>query len=398
MSATVASGSSSSRFCWKYATCSPSARWTVPSDGRLLAQQHAQQRRLAAAVRAQKADARARADEQIHAREDRAAVVRLADAARLDQPARTPLRPLKLQADRPRLIARRQLVDLLRDVAVAGDARLLLGRARGGAPPQPLRLAAQRVSQHDLAPLLRVHRLRLDARVGHVVAVDGQQPAGVARIQLQDARRDPLQEQPIVRHRDRRRPVGAAQQRLQPLDALDVQVVRRLVEQQQVGAPRQLAPERDPLLPAARQRRDRRLGRHGVAGASRQRQPRQDVVRRPLRRPFLDRGADRQVVREPRHLFQQRHPQPALARHRAAIGRVQPGQDPQQRRLPRAVRPDEPDALALGDGEAHAFEQGPHPERGAEVLRGQQDRQVSPPVIRFASGIRQRPVWTSLGI
>ncbi len=292
---------------------------------RLFAQQHAQQRRLAATVRTQQADARPRPDEQIDPREDRAPVVGLGDAARLDEPARPPLCPLKFEADRPRLVAGRQLVDLLRDVAVARDARLLLGRARGGAPAQPLRLAAQRVSQHDLAPLLRVHRLRLDARVGHVVAVDGQQPARVARVQLQDARRDPLQEQPIVRHRDGRRSVGARQQRLQPLDALDVQVVRRLVQQQQVGAPRQLAPQRDALLPAARQRRDRRFGRHGVAGASGQRQSRQDVVRRALGRPFLDGGANGRVVREPRHLLQQRHAQPALARHgrrdRANAGR-----------------------------------------------------------------------------
>ena len=61
-------------------------------------------------------------------------------------------------------------------------------------------------------------------------------------------------------HRDRRRPVEARQQRFQPLDALDVEMVGRLVQQQQVGAARQLAGERDPLFPAARQRPDRCLG------------------------------------------------------------------------------------------------------------------------------------------
>ena len=158
-------------------------------------------------------------------------------------------------------------------VAGARDARLLLGRAGGGAAPQPLGLAAERVAQDHLAPLLRVHRLGLHAHVGRVVAGDAEQAARVAAVELQDARRDPLQEQAIVRDRDRReRGPAARQQRLEPLDALDVQVVRRLVEEQQVGLAGEGAANRDALLPPAGQQRDRRVGPEATArGVERQR-------------------------------------------------------------------------------------------------------------------------------
>ena len=73
-------------------------------------------------------------------------------------------------------------------------------------------------------------------------------------------RRDTLlQEVAIVGDRDgrERRRVDEA---LEPHDALDVEVVGRLVEQEHVRIRDQRARERDPLLPAARELGDLALG------------------------------------------------------------------------------------------------------------------------------------------
>ena len=286
----------------------------MPADRLLLAEQHADQRRLAAAVGAEQADADAGAEAQVDPLEDRAPVVSLRDPARLDQAARPRFGGGEVQRRGPRQVAAPQLLDLVAERAGAGDARLLLGRAGGRAAPQPLGLAAEGVAQDHLAPLLRVHRLRLHAHVRRVVAGDAEQPARVAAVELEDACRDPLQEQAIVRDRDRREPGPAArQQRLEPLDALDVQVVRGLVEEQQVGLAGEGAADRHALLPPAGQQRDRRVGPEAAArGVERQRREhpafllvRVGTVVRGAD-PLQDRVAHRGAVREARRLVQER--------------------------------------------------------------------------------------------
>ena len=202
MSVRLSVGSSASRLCWKYADLQAVGARHGPGSRRLFAEQHANERRLAAAVGAEQTDAHARPEAQVDALEDRPPVVGLRDPARLDQPARPRLRGAELEGRGPRLVAASELGDLVAQCPGALDARLLLGRARGGAAPQPFGLAAQRVAQDHLAPLLRVHRLRLHADIGGVVAGDAEQAARVAPIQLEDARRDPLQEQAIVRDGD----------------------------------------------------------------------------------------------------------------------------------------------------------------------------------------------------
>ena len=63
----------------------------------------------------------------------------------------------------------------------------------------------------------------------------------------------------------------------------------------------------------------------------------------------------------------------AIHRHASRIGDVDSGQDPEQRALPAAVRPDDPEELSLLDLEADASERlvafvGHAPERMQEVL------------------------------
>jgi hypothetical protein len=74
------------------------------------------------------------------------------------------------------------------------------------------------------------------------------------------------------------------------------------------------------------------------------------------------------------HLWQVRRAPPGPPRDAAAVGGECAGQDLEQGRLSGAVRPDEPDAIAIGDGEAHGFEEGAGPEAVAKLERGQQDR------------------------
>jgi hypothetical protein len=67
----------------------------------------------------------------------------------------------------------------------------------------------------------------------------------------------------------------------EPVDGLDVEVVRRLVEQEQVGAVEQQPREPDPPPLAARQRRDRRVHPLG----------KRDSVMPPSRPSSTDRNA-----------------------------------------------------------------------------------------------------------
>ncbi len=147
-------------------------------------------------------------------------------------------------------IAAGQLVDLAGQHLGALDARLLLGGAGRRARAQPLGLAAQGIAQRSLAPLLRDHQISLAFDEGGVVTVDGKQPARIAPVEFQNAIGHPLQEQPIVRdgHGGKGR---RGQQLLQPQDAVHVQVVGRLVEQQQFRLAHKLARQRHPLAPAA---------------------------------------------------------------------------------------------------------------------------------------------------
>ncbi len=77
---------------------------------------------------------------------------------------------------------------------------------------------------------------------------------------------------------------------------------------------------------------------------------------------------------ELRHLRHVAHAQPASQRQLAAIGSVRAGQNAQQGSLARPVRPDEPYALALGQGKADAVEQRSRAERLGQVLGCGKDR------------------------
>ena len=96
----------------------------------------------------------------------------------------------------------------------------------------------------------------LDQVVAVVAGVVGQRP----QRQIGDARDDRVEEEPVVRDEDDRVRV-AGQVGLEPVARVEIEVVGRLVEQQQVGPAEQQLRQREAHLPAARERVGRLLER-----------------------------------------------------------------------------------------------------------------------------------------
>ena len=167
---------------------------------------------------------------------------------------------------RPLLRAGREVeVDLLalgrhldrHDLLEHLDAALHLRRLR--------RLVAEAVDEHldarDFFVLLALGLAqRLDARVvlDEVVAVVAEVVGQRAQRQVGDARDDGVEEEAIVRDEDHRVRIGV-EVLLEPVARFEIEVVGRLVEQQQVRLAEQQLGQRDAHLPAAGERLGRPL-------------------------------------------------------------------------------------------------------------------------------------------
>ena len=103
-------------------------------------------------------------------------------------------------------------------------------------------------------------RSALDARVvlDEVVAVVAEVVGQRAQRQVGDARHDGVEEEAVVRDEDDRVRVGD-EVLLEPVARVEIEVVGRLVEQQQVRLAEQQLRERDAHLPAAGERLGRPL-------------------------------------------------------------------------------------------------------------------------------------------
>ena len=126
-------------------------------------------------------------------------------------------------ADPVRLILRKELL-------VRGEPRLRLRVARGRAHPHPLELALERAAPRGVLLLLDAEAGLLLLEPGGVVALEGDAPAAV---ELEDPAGDVVEEVPVVGHRDDGALVRL-EMPLEPRDGFGVEVVRRLVEEQQV--------------------------------------------------------------------------------------------------------------------------------------------------------------------
>jgi hypothetical protein len=189
---------------------------------------------------------------------------------------------------------------------------------------------------------------------------------------------------------------------LQPEDALDVEMVRGLVEEQQLGLAHERAREGDALLPAAREPGDRRaLARGGAA----QVEPREQLVDARLLLPAVrarwqagaHRLADRGAGRERRHLRQVRDAQSGPSGDGARVGAELAREDAEERRLAGAVGADEADAIAVGEREAHALEEGARAEGVGEVLGGEKNGHAKPLTLTLSPQRREgkRICWAA---
>ena len=230
--------------------------------------------------------------------------------ARQREPASGPRRGalLRLQLLEPRLV----LVHL-RELAVAAVALHELAFARD--------LLGVRVGFLRRALVA----LRALAVVGGVVAAErGQLPVA----QLPDARHGRVEECPVVRcHEQRARP--ALEVHLEPLERVDVEVVRRLVEQEQVGVGDHEAGQRGPRLLAAGHRRRRLRPLAAREAEPRQRRIDAQVQRVPAQRieAVLELGVGR-LRRRGRHAPGPRARRPSRRDARRPSGRRCAGPEP----------------------------------------------------------------------
>ncbi len=157
------------------------------------------------------------------------------------------------------------LVEL--DVAVLGEQRLVrvqpglgLVAPRAGVQPYPLELLVDRPPPRALLLGLGRQPDALLLEPARVVALV-RDPAPT--VELEDPAGHVVQEVAVVRDRHDRAPI-VLQVALQPPNRLRVQVVGRLVEQQQVGLAQQQPAQRHPASLPARQRRHVRVRRRAA--------------------------------------------------------------------------------------------------------------------------------------
>ncbi|CFL98495.1 Uncharacterised protein [Bordetella pertussis] len=232
-------------------------------------------------------------------------------------------------------------------------AAFVAGAARLDALADPDFFLGQQLVEAGLLQALGFEPLRLALLPLRKIAGKAEQAAAV---ELDDAGRHRVEEAPVVGDDDGRA-LPVAQHGFQPCDAVEVQVVGRFVQQQQVGFVDQGARQRDALAHAAGQAGDRRFGRQSQAFE------RGPYARRPL--PVFGMGMG--VAHDVEHragfiqcgfLLDRGHAQARTAGDVAVVGLRAAIEQAQQRRFARAVAPDQADALAFLDGEIGVVQQG----------------------------------------
>ena len=83
-------------------------------------------------------------------------------------------------------------------------------------------------------------------------------------------------------------------------------------------------------------------------------------------------GLDRPVDVDEELLLEEPDAGAPCERDAAGVGLIEARRDPEERRLPHAVRPDQPDPITMGQAEAHLGEQHPVGEPSGHRLDGEQ--------------------------
>ena len=309
---------------------------------RQLPKQQPQHRRLTGAVRPDQAEAIAAHHARGEVADDEMIRVVKAHVFRFEHHLAGGFALLDLQAHVPG--ARAPLGALRAHGHQRLDASFVTRAARLHAAAQPHFLARHLLVELRVGQLLVGEPLLFLALERRVVAGPRRQAAA---IELDDPRRQPLEERAVVRDEDD----GAAvvgEEGLEPGDGFDIEVIGRLVQQQQIRLADERARQQHAALPPARQRVDNRRRR--------QRQPRHHHVRLVMTLPLVVRVERPQAVadhrghraiRRQRHvLLQPRHANARLPQDEARVRLQVAAQDLQQRGLAGAVAADDGDALA----------------------------------------------------
>ena len=229
-----------------YASCDRVADPELAAVGLLLAGDHLEEGRLAGAVRPDHADDAAGRERERHVLDEQPVAEALGDVLGLDDEVAEPRAGRDVDLDALDLEVRVVGEHLL----VGRHARLRLRLPRARAHAHPLELAGERAPARRLGLLLDREPRLLLLEPRRVVALE-RQP--LAAVELEDPAGDVVEEVAIVGDRHHGALV-VLEEALQPGDRLGVEVVRRLVEEQQVGGGEEQPAERDPAALAAGER------------------------------------------------------------------------------------------------------------------------------------------------
>ncbi len=222
-------------------------------------------------------------------------------------------------------------------------------------------------SDLDLHPVLqRILQLRLRLQVLllalqklRVAPLHPQQPIRIHPVQLHYLGRHILQKIPIMAHQHARKP-ALLQQLLQPRNPRQVQMVRRLVQQQHIR-PASPSPPQSPAASASLRSASppppSSRGNPTRPPVSRSR-PSCSASGTPARSSAAS-STSRTVSpgRKVRLLPHIPDPRPLPHRHLARIRLLLPRQHLQQRRLPRAIRPDQPNPVPIRNRKRNLLKQ-----------------------------------------
>ena len=192
----------------------------------LLPGDHPEQRRLAGAVGADHADDAAARQREVHVVHQQRVAVALLQVARFDDDVAEPRAGRNVDLDRLDLLR----AFFLEQVLVRVQARLALRLPRARRHADPVQLALERPLALALGLLFLREPVLLLLEPGRVVPFPRNARAA---IELEDPAGDVVEEVAIVGHRDDGALV-VLEEALEPRDGLGVEMVRRLVEQQQV--------------------------------------------------------------------------------------------------------------------------------------------------------------------
>ena len=352
-----------------------------------LAEQELEQRALARAIGSDDADLVAAQDQRREITDDGLLTPALGEALGLDHQLARAIR--LAQPDARRTLEFAPLTTLLAHGFERAHPTLVTSAPCLDALPDPDLFLRELAVEVRIGLRLGMEPFLAPAQIVGVIARPVGQPAA---IEFQDARGDPLQEAPVVGD-EQQCALKTDQEFFQPGDAVDVEMVGRLVEQQQIRLHHQGARQHHPPLHPARERLELRLAIES--------EPRDDALGALLDLPaalilqlmlklgqpcqiLLARvGSQRMRAGEilvhqraqlaepgghhledagidiPRHLLRQPpDPQPLTGVHPTAVGLNLPGDDPQQCGLARPIAPDQTDPLAALDGEGDLIEQG----------------------------------------